>query len=38
MYGLGGEGLSFGEEKKCNLDACAYHYVLISIVKSIDFA
>ena len=22
----------------CNLDACAYHYVLISIVKSIDFA
>ena len=24
--------------KKCNLDACAYHYVLISIVKVIDFA
>ena len=21
-----------------NLDACAYHYVLISIAKSIDFA
>ena len=41
MNGLGGEDLSFRsfrEEKKYNLDACADHYVLISIVKSIDFA
>ena len=25
-------------KKLCNLDACAYHYVLVSIVKSINFA